>query len=110
MLKEAFGKFWDYRSARWAEAFLKVWIGYALRTRLNPMIRVARTLRAHQPLILNWFRARQAVSSGAIEGLNNKIRVVTRRSYGLRTFDAMETALYHTLGALPEPAPTHNFC
>src|SRR5437667_6852498 len=43
--------------------------------------------------------------------LNSKIRVVTRRSYGFRTYDAMEIALYHTLGRLPEPGEfTHRFC
>jgi hypothetical protein len=63
-------------------------------------------LRAHEPLILNWFRARGEISNGAVEGLNNKIRVVTRRSYGFRTFDAMEIALYHHLGRLPEPEST----
>jgi hypothetical protein len=48
---------------------------------------------------------------GAVEGLNNKIRVVTRRSYGFRTYAAMEIALYHTLGRLPEPGEfTHRFC
>ncbi|MHB1796487.1 MAG: transposase, partial [Acidobacteriaceae bacterium] len=47
---------------------------------------------------------------GAVEGLNNKIRVVTRRSYGFRTYKAMEMALYHTLGRLPEPESTHRFC
>jgi len=36
--------------------------------------------------------------------------VVTRRSYGFRTFDAMEVALYHNLGRLPEPKLTHRFC
>jgi len=64
----------------------------------------------HEGLLLNWFRARGEVSSGAVEGLNNKIRVVTRRAYGFRTFRAMEIALYHTLGRLPEPNPTHRFC
>jgi len=44
------------------------------------------------------------------KGLNNKIRVVTRRSYGFRTYKAMEIALYHTLGRLPEPKSTHDFC
>jgi hypothetical protein len=42
-------------------------------------------LRAPEPLILNWFRAKGEISNGAVEGLNNKIRVVTRRSYGFRT-------------------------
>lgn len=41
--------------------------------------------------------------------VNNKIRVVTRRSCGFRTYEAMEIALYHTLGRLPEPPWTHRF-
>ena len=53
-----------------------------MRSRLEPMKKVARTLRAHEELLLNWFRAKGEASAGAVEGLNNKIRVVTRRSYG----------------------------
>ena len=74
------------------------------------MKKVARMLRAHEPLLLNWFRAKGEISSGAVEGLNNKIRVVTRRSYGFRTFEAMKVALYQNLGRLPEPETTHRFC
>jgi len=59
---------------------------------------------------LNWFRARGEISTGAVEGLNNKIRVVTRRSYGFVTFEAMEIALYYTLGRLLEPESPHRFC
>jgi transposase len=82
-----------------------------LRSRLEPMEKVARMLRTHEELLLNWFRAKGEISSGVVESLNNKIRVVTRRSYGFRTFDAMEIALYHTLGRLPEPEEfTHSFC
>jgi transposase len=51
----------------------------------------------NEELLLNWFRAKGEVSAGAVEGLNNKIRVVTRRSYGFRTYEAMEITLYHTL-------------
>ncbi len=57
--------------------------------------------------VLNWFRAKGEISTGAVEGLNNKIRVVTRRSYGFRTCDAMEMVLYHTLGRLREPESAH---
>ena len=109
-LKETFSHFWTYKSVVWAEAFLDYWCFRALRSRLEPMQKVARMLRAHQELLLNWFRAKGEISSGAIEGLNNKIRVVTRRSYGFRTYEAMEIALYHTLGRLPEPEATHRFC
>jgi len=109
-LKETFRYFWHYKSVIWAGAFLDYWCYRAMRSRLEPMKKVARMLRAHEPLILNWFRAKREISTGAVEGLNNKIRVVTRRSYGFRTFKAMEIALYHTLGRLPEPDSPHRFC
>jgi transposase len=77
------------------------------------MKKVARMLRPHEELLLSWFRAKGEISTGTVEGLNNKIRVVTvvtRRSYGFRTDDAMEMALYHTLGRLPEPESAQRFC
>jgi len=109
-LKETFSYFWKYKSPIWADAFLEYWCSRAMRSRLEPMQKVARMLRAHEPLILNWFRAKKEISNGAVEGLNNKIRVVTRRSYGFRTYEAMELALYHNLGRLPEPESPHKFC
>ena len=109
-LKEGFQDFWKYRSVTWARGFMKAWCGRAMRSRLEPMKRVARMLVAHEGLLMNWFRARGELSSGPVEGLNNKIRVVTRRSYGFRTYEAMELALYHNLGRLPEPEVTHKFC
>ena len=110
MLKETFQDFWRFRSVTWAGYFLDVWCERALRSRIEPMQKVARMLRSHEQLILNWFRAKGEISNGVVEGLNNKIRVVTRRSYGFRTYHAMETALYHNLGRLPEPELTHRFC
>jgi transposase len=67
-------------------------------------------LRAHEEPLLNWFRAKGEISSGAVEGLHSKIRVVTRRSYGFRSYDAREITLYHTLGGLPGPESAHRFC
>jgi transposase len=109
-LKECFNYIWHYRSPIWVSAFLDYWCARAMRSGLEPMKKVARMLRAHEPLILNWFEAKGELSSAAVEGLNNKIRVVTRRSYGFRTYPAMELALYHSLGRLPEPRLTHRFC
>jgi transposase len=109
-LKETFSHFWTYKSLYWAQAFLDCCCFRALRSRLEPMQKVARMLRAHEELIFNWFRAKGEISAGAVEGLNNKIRVVTRRAYGLRTYEAMEIALYDNLGRLPEPEITHRFC
>ena len=56
-----------------------------MRSRIEPMKKVARTLRAHRELILNYFRVRKEFSSGVIEGLNNKAKVTMRKSYGFRT-------------------------
>lgn len=110
-LKDLFEQFWTYKSVWGASRFLEFWTWRALRSRIEPMKKVARMLRSHEELILNWFRAKGELSSAAVEGLNNRIRVVTRRSYGFRTYDAMEIALYHTLGKLPEPDEfTHRFC
>lgn len=109
-LKETFSHFWTYKSVFWAQAFLDYWCFRALRSRLEPMQKVARMLRTHEELILNWFRAKGEISAGAVEGLNNKIRLVTRRSYGFREYKTMEIALYHNLGRLPEPELTHRYC
>lgn len=110
VLKEAFGHLWTYHSARHASNFLDVWCRRAMRSRLPPLKRVASTMRDYHPLVLNWFAAKGEMSSAAVEGMNNKIRVVTRRSYGFRTYAALELALYHNLAKLPEPPLTHRFC
>jgi transposase len=110
LLKEDFQFFWDYLSPFWAGEFLDLWCKRVMRSRIEPMKKVARMLRSHRELLLNWFRARKTISSGVMEGFNNKLKLTTRKSYGFRTFRAAEIALYHTLGALPEPERTHKFC
>ena len=57
----------------------------------------------------NWFRAEGTISAGIVEGFNNKLKLITRKSYGFRTQNAYEIALYHNLGALPQPESTHSF-
>jgi transposase len=110
LLREDFQRFWEYRSPAWAGKFLDEWTSRVMRSRLEPMKKVARTLRNHRPLILNWFRAKGEMSSGAVEGLNNKVKLVTRKSYGFRTAKVAKLALLHNLGRLPEPERTHRFC
>jgi transposase len=77
-LKESFQHIWHYQSLSWAGAFLAYWCFRVMRSRLEPMKKVARMLRAREELLLNWFRAKGEISSGAVEGLNNKIQVITR--------------------------------
>ncbi len=70
---------------------------------------IARTLRTHRTLLLNYFKARKEFPSGVVEGLNDKAKITTRRSYGFHTLRILELALYHSLGKLPEPERTHEF-
>jgi len=110
LLREEFQRLWDYTSPAWAGKFLDEWTSRVMRSRLEPMKKVARTIRSHRPLILNWFRARGQISAGAVEGLNNKVKLVTRKSYGFRTAPVAKLALLHNLGNLPEPERVHKFC
>ena len=110
LMKEDFQRFWQYHSPAWAAKFLDEWCTRAMRSKIDPMKKVARTLRERKELILNWFRAGGTISGGIVEGFNNKLKLITRKSYGFRTQEAYETALYHNLGALPMPEFTHRFC
>lgn len=110
LLKESFQGFWHYRSPYWAEWFLQKWCARAMRSKLEPMKKFVKTIRRHQPLMMNWFKAKKAFSSGIVEGLNRKINLVTRKAYGFRSYDVLKIALFHALGDLPEPELTHRFC
>lgn len=109
LLKEDFQQFWAYDSPTWAGKFLDQWCRQVMRSRIEPMKKIANTLRRHRELILNYFRAKKQFSSGVVEGLNNKVKVTMRKSYGFRTFRITELALYHALGKLPEPQLAHRF-
>lgn len=109
LLKEDFQQFWKYISPRWAEKFLDDWCRKTMLSKIEPMKKVAKSLRKHKPLILNWFRAKGEISSAAVEGLNNKSKLTIRKAFGFRSFRTAEIALYHTLGRLPEPNFTHRF-
>ena len=109
LLKADFNRFWDYTSAYWAGLFLDRWCTRVMRSRIEPMKKVAAMLRRHRGLILNWFRARKEFSSGIVEGLNAKAKLATRKAYGFKRFKTLELALYHNLGDLPQPPEAHKF-
>jgi transposase len=109
LLREDFQRFWEYTSPGWAGRFLDQWCTRTLRSRIEPMKKIVYSLRAHRSLILNWFHACGTVSSGTVEGLNNKCKLTMRKAYGFRMYETIEIALFHTLGDLPEPEFTHEF-
>jgi len=109
LLKEEFQLFWLYRSPHWAGLFLDKWCTKTMRSKIEPMKKVARMLRKHRPLLMNWFKVKGRFSNGIVEGFNTKAKLTTRKSYGFRTYRAAELSLYHALGALPVPKMTHEF-
>jgi len=110
LMKEDFHQFWEYTYPANAGKFLDGWCRRVMRSRIEPMKKIARSLRAHRALLLNWFAAKKRFSSGIVEGMNNKIKTTARKSYGFGTQKVLQVALYHTLGDLPLPPVTHRFC
>jgi transposase len=110
LLKEDFQRFWCYKRAYWAGRFLDDWCKRTMRSRIDPLKKIARMLRSHRSLLLNWFRAKELIALGAVEGFNNKAKVTTKKAYGFKSFEVIKLAFYHTLGKLPEPTVTHKFC
>ena len=110
VFKEAFRRFWRYRSPSWAGAWLDSWVKVVRRSGIKPMVRVADMLVRHKELLLNYFRAKRQFTNAVTEGKNHKARVMLAKSYGHRSYKVLQLALYHALGELPEPPRTHKFC
>jgi transposase len=110
ILTEGLQALWEYRSPTHAGRFLDAWCRQAMRSRLDPVKKVAKSLRKHRELILNWFRAKKAYNSGIVEGMNLLVKLRFRKAFGFRTVEALKIALYHQLGGLPEPKLAHRFC
>jgi len=84
ILKESFGQLWDYRSEAWARKFFENWKSSLKRRNLKPYEKFAKLIERHWDGIAAFCKPENKVSLGFVEGLNNKIRVIQRRAYGLR--------------------------
>ena len=84
VLKEAFGQLWDYGREGWARRFFDNWRASLKWQRLGPYERFADMIDRHWDGIAAYCKPENKVSLGFVEGLNNKIRVLQRRAYGLR--------------------------
>jgi len=109
LLVESFEHFWTYKSPTWAKKFLDAWTRKAMYSQLDPMKNVAKMLRRHEELILNWFRAKKQISNGITEGLNLNVKLAFRKARGFRSDRIAKIALYHQLGKLPKPTFDHQF-
>lgn len=109
LLREDFQQLWEYVSPAWARKFLKGWIRRAMRSKIEPIKKVARTLRRHESLTINWFITKRRYSSGIVEAINATAKLTIRNAHGFRRFETLKYALFHKLGDLPLPDATHRF-
>ncbi len=84
LLKESFGQLWEYRQEGWARRFFENWKASLKWQRLRPYEEFAEMIERHWDGIAAFIQLEDKVSLGFVEGLNNKIRVIQRRAYGLR--------------------------
>ena len=84
LLKESFGQLWDYQREAWARRFFEQWRASLRWQRLKPFEKFADLIERHWDGIAAYCNPENKVSLGFVEGLNNKIRVIQRRAYGLR--------------------------
>jgi len=108
LLKEALGNALDYLQPKRAREALEDWLSWAFRSRLQPFIEKARTIRRHFDGILAYVKER--LTNGLTEGINNKIRMVARRAFGFHSAKALISMIYLVCGGLelnpPLPRPT----
>src|ERR671922_2577169 len=84
LLKESFGQLWSYEREGWARRFFENWRASLKWQRLTPYEKFAEMIERHWEGIAAYCRPENRVPLGFVEGLNNKIRVIQRRAYGLR--------------------------
>ncbi|MFQ5670502.1 MAG: transposase [Acidobacteriota bacterium] len=98
----------DYCQLGRATQALDEWLSWASRSRLQPFVKVARTIRKYKAGILAYIPSRQ--TNGFTEGLNNKTRLITRRAYGFHGAASLEAMIHLCCGGIalhpPLPAPT----
>ena len=87
VLKESFGQLWDYEREGWARRFFENWRASLKWQRLEPYEKFSEMIDRHWDGIAAYCNPENKVSLGFVEGLNNKIRVIQRRAYGLRDQD-----------------------
>ena len=103
-MRLAFQEIYAQRSHGWGEAFFWRWIGWAKRSRLEPMKAVARTMEKYSAGILAWFDGH--ISNGLIEGINSLVQAAKTKARGYRSIRALTAITYLVAGKLDLSLPT----
>jgi transposase len=97
LLKESFGQLWDYNREAWARKFFENWRASLKWQRLKPYEKFAAMIERHWDGIAAYCKPENKVALGFVEGLNNKIRVIQRRAYGLRDTEYLRLKVLTTM-------------
>jgi len=97
LLKESFGQLWSYHREGWARRFFENWRASLKWQRLKPFARFAAMIERHWEGIAAYCQPENKVALGFVEGLNNKIRVLQRRAYGLRDEEYLRLKILTTM-------------
>jgi len=97
LLKESFGQLWSYQREAWARRFFENWRASLKWQRLKPFEKFAEMIERHWDGIAAYCEPENKVALGFVEGLNNKIRVIQRRAYGLRDEEYLRLKVLSTM-------------
>jgi len=97
-IKESLRDFWTYRYPKWAKGYFQRWYFWATHSRLDPIIKAAKTLKRHLPNIMTYFKHR--ITNAVAEGLNSKIQMVKEMACGFRNREHYKLAIYFHCGGL----------
>lgn len=100
-IKMALKRFWDYIYPKTAQRYLKKWYFWATHSRLEPVIKVAKTIKSHWQGVVNFTRIR--ITNGIVEGINSKIKTALKRAYGFKRFSYYRTVIYLVAGKFDLP-------
>ncbi len=89
---------YTYKSESWATKFLRGWLWRAMRSRIEPIKRVAKMIRRHFDGVVAWVTWK--LSNGRLEGMNYKIRLLSHGSFGLHSAEALISLVYLNCGGL----------
>ena len=110
VLKESFGQLWSYEREGWARRFFENWRASLKWQRLKPYEKFAEMIDRHWHGVAAYCQPENKVSLGFVEGLNNKIRVIQRRAYGLRNEEYLRLKIdLHAAGAIAAPRACSTF-
>jgi len=104
-IKENLRRLWNYQTLRWAEPFWKRWYFWATHSRLEPVRKVAKTLKDHLYGILSYFA--HPITNAMSEGINSKIETLWKTACGYRNKQRFRTAILFHLGGLDLAPSTH---